>query len=935
MKYAVLCNKVSRRFGDDFALRGICLSLPRFGMIGILGHSGSGKSTLLNILSGIDHGYKGEVQILMQRIKSMNERKRNQFRLRNIGYVFQNFELLDIESALNNVLLPIDCVNRVSRIRKRKKAADLIRFVGLKDKIKQPVYLMSGGEKQRVAIARALANDPKIILADEPSGALDEQNAEIIFGLLKRISKKALVIVVSHDIALAERYLDESYFLSDGRIIDHKVYQNNVDDKELGSMRLPRKDGRAKPSLRFLFGHSLRMFRAKKIRTLFTEGAIMLGLVGVGLSSYMTSTIQDELSASFASIVPENVITMSPSTTGIQGVSNVYAAKMDEAMSIMEAYPEQVKGVGSSIQIDFESWFTDANMFTFLSGATQQVLPGFSARSINDYLWLEDYAHYTYFPKKPAECDGMDEVVLGLPYASMSNLCFGLHIQRNYESLGRFIEEGHLQLILDLARYEWDFDDSELFTVIAVTQTEFPCFFHSYHDWNKRIFLDHLQFRSWLTSETPNPQYALELPFLSLNCPYEEFIPLIRKRKEYDHLIYECATSELLPTVCPIGKMCSEQRVYLYGGDKFGTDWRQLDEICSSFPSIVGRSPITQGGYYADADSIAMGFSNKFFICDSLEKAHQVVDLYSDLPLADAGLMMQTVEGVVDGSYLSSASGGLRVSADLGGFSSGVPPVGLEEIGLSEALFKKLQEPQEVYVCAEIKSEEVGDMLSRSFATVRLKVTGVKKGKALTMYVNSDWTIDFFQIHLGMSAFMLQPMGAVFYLEYGADPLATKLELRKNYPSFRFGTPKEDVESSMSSTLSYLGVVLGIFSAVAVLMSSLLLLVIMSIQMNENRKEDHMLFVLGLSRSDIGKTYACHCFLYVGIGVLSSSILMLAIEGLARRYIALSFGTEIEAMLSLMPITYIFFTGFGIAMTIVCFLLLGLLRRRDLASSNK
>ena len=931
MKYAVLCNKVTRKFGEETALSKVCLSLPRFGMVGILGHSGSGKSTLLNILAGIDHGYEGEVSILMKRLKGMNERKRNEFRLRNIGYVFQNFELLEIETALNNVLLPMDCVNRVSRIRKRKKAADLIRFVELKDKIRQPVWKMSGGEKQRVAIARALANDPKIILADEPSGALDENNATMIFELLKRISKKTLVIVVSHDINLAERYLDESYFLSDGKIIGHKVYQNRNDVLSLGSMRFPTKEGKPKPSLSYLLGHSWRAFRAKNLRTLFTEGAITLGLVGVGLSSYMTNTIQDELSSSFASIVPENVITMSPPTTGIQGVSNVYAAKMEEAIEISEAYPELVKGVGSSIQIDFESWFTDANMFTFLSGATQQVLPGFSARSINDYLWLEDYDHYTYFPKKPAECRGIDEVILGLPYASMSNLCFGLHIQRNYESLGRFIEEGRLQLILDLARYEWDFDDSELFTVIAVTQTEFPCFFHSYHDWNQQIFLDHLKFRSWLNSETPNPQYALELPYLSLNCPYEDFIPIIRKQKEYDHLIYECASSELVPTVCPIGKVCSERRIYLYGGDKFGTDWQQLDEISADFPSIVGRCPITQGGYYADADSIAMGFSNKFFICDSLEKSHQIIDLYSDLPISEAGLMMQSVDGAIDGSYLSSATGGLRVSCDLGGFISGNAPTGLEEIGLSEALFKKLNQPKEVYICAETKSEEIGNMISRSFSTVRLKVSGIKKSKALTMYVGSDWTIDFFQIHLGMSAFSLQPMGAVFYLKEGSDPLEIKMELRKRYPSFRFGAPKEDVESSMASTLSYLGVVLGIFSAVAVTMSSLLLIVVMSIQMNENRKEDHMLFVLGLSRTDIGKIYVCHSLLYIGVGCISSSALMLAIEGIARRYIALSFGAEIEAMLSLMPITYIFLTGFAIAFLIAIMLFFNLLRRRDLA----
>lgn len=925
MKHAVICKNLTRRFGEQRALKQVNLALPKKGMIGILGHSGSGKSTLLNILAMLDDGYKGEVRILNVNPARLNEKDRGAFRLQNIGYVFQSFELLELESALRNVLVPLDSSIHASNAQKRKKAADLLRFVGMKGFEHQRVATLSGGQKQRVAIARALANDPRIILADEPSGCLDERNADMIFDLLKRISKNALVIVVSHDETLARQYCDEGYFFKDGSCVAHEIFESAQAENPPTSMWLPKKEGATKPSFGFHLSHAWKHFTTKKYRSLVSEIAIALGLVGVGLSTFMTSTIKEELSGAFSSIVPENVITMSSPSTGGQSVSNVYAARKEEATYLYEQYPEYIKGIGSSVQIGYEAWFTDANLFTFLSGPTQAVLPGFSSRTINDYLWLEDYPSLTFFPNRPKQCDGDDEVILGLPYSSMSNLCYGLHIPRNFQSLGDFVGRRKLQLMLTIARYEWEFEDVELFTVIGVAQTEFPCFFHSSHDWNSRFFLDHLKFRSWLNEETPDPQYALELPFLSLRGNAEELLPLLRKDESLNHLVFELASPDLLPSVCPIGKKCGVNRLYLYGADKLGCSWTDLDNIAMKFPKIIGRTPVTQGAYYADASSVAMGFAGKFFLCESEEKAKNVIDLYSDLPKENAGLQLETPQGTIDGSYLSSASNGLRLSCDLTGID-GSPPSGLEEVALSRPLYDELGQPKEIFLAAETKAEEIGDTVSRQFQVARLKVSGVKEGKNRVMHVVSDWAVDFFQIHMGMNAFLLQPNGCVFYLEEGANALVIVDELRKYYPSYRFGSPQDDVKDSMSSTLSYLGTVLAIFSFISLVMSSLLLFVVLSIQMNESRREDEMFFVLGISRNDIAKGYVCHCALYTTIGILIASVILLIAQVFARSYIARSFGGSSSGMISLRPILTMAAVGFVLGLIISIILYFSLLK---------
>lgn len=929
MRYGITCCKLTRKFVKQRALSNVSFSLPQKGMIGILGHSGSGKTTLLNILAGLDAEYEGEVRVLGANLKKMSLEQRSNFRMKYVGYVFQSFALLEEESALQNVLVPIECNFSCSKERKRKKAADLLHFVDLKGFEGKKVSQLSGGQKQRVAIARALSNDPRIILADEPSGALDDANATLVFSLLRRIAKRALVIVVTHDVTLAKTYFDEAYYLKDGRLYKHVVFKQKEErNAPPSSMALSRKEGRAKPGLGFHLSHAWHLMRAKKYRTLLAEGAISLGLVGVGLSTFLSSTIQEEISSSFSTLMPENALIVSPKSTGTKTIQNVYAAKEEEAEEIMDAYPEYVKGVGGSIAINFEEWFTDANMFTFIYGPNQQVLPGFSARTINDFLWLEDHQDRTYYPEKITSCEGWDEVVIGLPYAAMSNLCYGLHIVRNYESLGEFIAQGKLKIMLSLARYEWEFDDTELFTVIGVTQTEYPCFFHSDHHWNQYFFLDHLRFKSWLSEDTPNPQYALEIPYLSLNCKYEEFVPLLRKKKEYDHLIFECASASLLPSVCAVNEPCMEKRVYLYGADKVGCDWADIDAISQKYPKIIGRTPITQGGFYGDAESIAMGFVGKFFLCESLEKAQSAVDLYSDLPIENADLVMEEIAGTVEGSYLSLANNGLRLSCDLSSPMRGDAPTTLEEVMLSEALYEEFGKPEEIFVAAETFAETIGDTYSRSFGVMSLKVSGVKKGRNRTMYVLSDWAVDFFQFYLGVSSFSLQPLGCVYYLEENEDPLPLQKEILMEFPSYRVGCPKQEMKGSMSTTFSYLGAILGVFSSIALIMSSLLLFVVLSIQASESKKEDSMLLVLGYSKGDIGLGYACQCFAFTLFGILISSIFLVALEVIAKGYIANTFGSSMDGFIDFKPIAVEAIAGFAFALIISLFLYL-MLSKKD------
>ena len=198
------------------ALDGIDLSLPEKGMAAIVGPSGSGKSSLLHLVGAMDRPTSGEVLVAGRLLNTLPESGLTAFRRDTVGFVFQSFNLIPNLSALENVMLPMEFAGVPAEERKRR-AAELLDRVDLSGRLTHRPRELSGGEQQRVAIARALANDPRLILADEPTGNLDSKTGRVIFELLKGIAASRTVVVVTHAEALAE-LADQVIHISDGKL---------------------------------------------------------------------------------------------------------------------------------------------------------------------------------------------------------------------------------------------------------------------------------------------------------------------------------------------------------------------------------------------------------------------------------------------------------------------------------------------------------------------------------------------------------------------------------------------------------------------------------------------------------------------------------------------------------------------------------------------
>lgn len=288
------------------ALKGISIEFRKSEFVSVLGPSGCGKTTLLNIIGGLDRYDSGDLSIYNRSTKQFKDSDWDSYRNHSIGFVFQSYNLIPHQSVLSNVELALT-LSGVSKAERRRRAEEALARVGLADQLHKRPNQMSGGQMQRVAIARALVNDPEILLADEPTGALDSETSVQIMELLKDISKDKLIIMVTHNPELAERYSSRIVRLLDGEVTDDSNPYDSEYMLTAPQKKKVNKKQNKKMSMSFLTALSLSLnnLLTKKARTLLTSFAGSIGIIGIalilslsnGINAYIKNVQEDTLSS--------------------------------------------------------------------------------------------------------------------------------------------------------------------------------------------------------------------------------------------------------------------------------------------------------------------------------------------------------------------------------------------------------------------------------------------------------------------------------------------------------------------------------------------------------------------------------------------------------------------------------------------------------------
>ena len=373
------------------ALRGVDLEFRENEFVSILGPSGCGKTTTLNIIGGLDRYTSGDLIINGRSTKDYKDGDWDAYRNHSIGFVFQSYNLISHQTVLSNVELALTLAG-VSKKERRRRAVHALEKVGLGDQLNKVPSQMSGGQMQRVAIARALINDPDILLADEPTGALDSETSVQVMELLKEVARDRLVIMVTHNPELAQQYSTRIVTLKDGRVTgDSNPYHSQEQAPVLTG-----KQARAekKPSMSFLTALSLSLtnLRTKMGRTVLTAFAGSIGIIGIALILALSAGINDYINQ-----VQEDTLTSYPLT--IQAESTDMTAMM---ASLMGARRDQLTGAAAEGQ-DPDRVYPSTVMYDMMDSMLNAKVETNNLEAFKEYLdngggGIKDMAniHYSY-----------------------------------------------------------------------------------------------------------------------------------------------------------------------------------------------------------------------------------------------------------------------------------------------------------------------------------------------------------------------------------------------------------------------------------------------------------------------------------------------------------------------------------------------------------
>lgn len=466
------------------ALKGVSLDFRKNEFVCILGASGCGKTTLLNIIGGLDHYTSGDLVIRGVSTKHYSDRDWDVYRNHRIGFVFQSYNLIPHQTVLGNVELALT-ISGCSKSERRRRAEEALRRVGLGEQMNKRPNQLSGGQMQRVAIARALVNNPEILLADEPTGALDSATSVQIMDLIREIAGERLVIMVTHNPELAEKYSTRIVRLQDGLVVsDSNPYDSAAERKELECKlkekgitpeqvkewkrrkeQWGRHEEKAAMSVGTSLGLSARNLRAKKGRTIVTSFAGSIGIISVclvlalsnGFNRYILKTEEDMLSY-YPLQVTRTALDLTSVMTGMSGGSdapdlselddkvyvNSFLTKIAKGMTvtnnITQEYLDYIgameEGLCSAIQYDYGESLAD-NLFTgVVTGVSEDVstvrymslntLKEFYIQELNTYA--SEYAEMAYL------VDYLGSVVNKMPgTADFSDEDYGKYISSQYD----------------------------------------------------------------------------------------------------------------------------------------------------------------------------------------------------------------------------------------------------------------------------------------------------------------------------------------------------------------------------------------------------------------------------------------------------------------------------------------------------------------------
>lgn len=821
------------------------LVLKDKGLYSVIGPSGCGKSSLLHAIAGLIK-YEGDIKICSTNVSSLSNKEMDDFRLKNIGLVFQDFKLLSYLSVYENILLPISGL-KIEKAIKDTKVKSLLNYVGLSSYINKNINELSGGEKQRIAIARSLINSPSVLLCDEPTGSIDKNNSEKIMEIIKNYSKDNLVIIVTHDTSLAERY-------SDGiiNIKNHKLVLNEKVNKKKKEKLIIDSGINETSTGKINISTINKIYRSKKknhkIQDFFIKSITSLGILGIGISMLLSNFISSSIKKSYSEILLDNEIIMSKNIKQSEYLSSI---SEEEALSKIGEYKSYVKDVGFCYLNDFTSFFDTNYFYLNSSSIKKQIIENLSIQNINDFLWLDNYPFLNVYPSRPSSLKE-DEIVLGLSISTIKQLCLYLGITRNISSLSYYLKNNDLYISLLAIKEDWSYYDEQLFKVVGFSLEKSNVIYHYNHRFNEFVLETKMRFDSSyeINKNTFYPWTLKKATYYDIEN-YDNFLNESFYDEIFDDVYLDQNKNYYFPSIFKNENSEMKSRFLLFFKDENKIKSR-LDKIIEgTSKKIEDVYFMTSCGYSVFPSSLMKGFYYPFFFSFDNDCLLNAIDY--DSKNNDYSIV-SSFDGVMKGHYTLSKNEGVFFKS-LRKIDIGREPQNYDEIVVSSSFLRKLNLPIDevpsypLKIAINNKTTYLSETkVNKEYIDINLKVTGIINSELYNIYHNPNWLIIFFQTRLGISIFDLDISSFLIEGKNGNDMKEIKETLLKRFPSFTLSSPLLDINESVNKTMHYIEIIIICFSLVSLIISIFLYSMSLSITLDEYKKDISLIRCIGFSK---------------------------------------------------------------------------------------
>lgn len=813
-------------------LNHVSLSFPSHGLVMIEGESGSGKSTLLSLLHHEKEVKEGDILFFHQSLKEMNEQEKMDYRLFSCGVVYQDYGLFSHLSIEENLKMFMLVVN------KNEDIPTLLKKVGLSIDPKTNVDVLSGGEKQRVAIARSMILTSPILLLDEPTSSLDDKNAFEIMNLLKELSKKSLIIIVTHDHRMIEQYSDEHYHMENGTLT--LIKKEEVESVSYSFLHPKRK--------RFHYGIFLkRRLEHKKKRAILLVSFLSMSVFIGSFSAILMHNMKEEMTSSFSHFASGKEIQMMVKNENIQ--DDRYSLNKEEFVTIQKE--NQDIDMMFYYEEDLSYAFPSRNEFRIFSLPGYPLLKGFKMETLNHFHLLketESYPSLSYLEN--------DEIVIGIEEKTLNELCDIIQIEASYEALGNYLKRNPLSIGIQIKNIDWDYEDEQLLLVKGVTKAKEPTIYHSNPYFNEYIIEERMRMRSTLSWYE-----EVEYPWI------------FHKRSKIKIKDKESLSSSFLSKY--LFDETKENNTYLISkNDKSYISPYDISRILSWSNEIEGAFIGSEKGYQVFSNTILHGLSGVMLIDSSYEALYEKEEKWRIENKKDKDLLFHSV------LYPSEQTLSLHPSKE------GI------YISSSLAKLKDWKKGDVIYYLYSLDNQTyVGEWI----------IDGIKKEKENILYISNDELSSLFLKHKITTSSFLKATSALFFIKSSRKIESLIKEFNSLYPEYHFASPSYTFLSTLEKTTSSIQKGLSIFSLWMMIFSSFLFTVIHALFLYECEKDAERIEALGYDKKAKEKlSFYLHLifFLLSSVFTLLDLVLLglLSKNSFLKNHLSISFQMNIQSL---------------------------------------